>query len=130
MLDHIGIKVSNLARSKEFYRAALRPLSYALSKEIPEAAGFGVANGPGKSPDPAGDFWLIQADPPLPRIHVAFNASAREQVDAFFAAACAAGRSVPAIPSSFTPATGRPTACRSCGSASRLKSSATPSCSS
>lgn len=91
MLDHIGIKVSSLARSKDFYRAALRPLNYELRKEIPGAAGFGVAQGPGKSPDPAGDFWLIQAEPPLPRIHVAFNAGTREQVDAFFAAARAAG---------------------------------------
>ena len=91
MLDHIAIRVSDLARSKEFYRAALRPLHYALRKEIPDAAGFGVADGPGKSPDPGGDFWLIRSNPPLPRIHVAFNASAREQVDVFFAAACAAG---------------------------------------
>jgi catechol 2,3-dioxygenase-like lactoylglutathione lyase family enzyme len=91
MLDHIGIKVSNLARSKDFYRAALRPLNYELSKEIPDAAGFGVAEDAGKGTDPGGDFWLIQADPPLPRIHVAFNARARAQVDAFFAAARAAG---------------------------------------
>jgi catechol 2,3-dioxygenase-like lactoylglutathione lyase family enzyme len=91
MLDHIGIRVSALGRSKDFYRAALRPLNYALLKEIASAAGFGVAQGFGKSPDPAGDFWLIEGDPPLPRIHVAFNASAREQVDEFFAAARAAG---------------------------------------
>jgi catechol 2,3-dioxygenase-like lactoylglutathione lyase family enzyme len=91
MLDHIGIKVSNLARSKDFYGAALRPLNYELRKEIPDAAGFGVVEDAGKGTDPGGDFWLIQADPPLPRIHVAFNARAREQVDAFFAAARAAG---------------------------------------
>jgi catechol 2,3-dioxygenase-like lactoylglutathione lyase family enzyme len=91
MLDHIGIKVSNLARSKEFYRAALRPLGYELWKDIPSAAGFGTAEGAGRNTDPGGDFWVIEGDPPLPRIHVAFNASTREQVDAFFAAARAAG---------------------------------------
>lgn len=91
MLDHIGIKVSNLQRSKDFYRAALRPLNYALLKEIPSAAGFGVPGGDGKGTDPAGDFWLIQGDPSGPRVHIAFNASDRGQVDAFFAAACAAG---------------------------------------
>jgi catechol 2,3-dioxygenase-like lactoylglutathione lyase family enzyme len=91
MLDHIGIKVSNLERSKDFYRAALRPLNYVLRKEIPSAAGFGVVDGYGKSPDPAGDFWLIEGDPQGPRVHIAFSAGAREQVDAFFAAACAAG---------------------------------------
>jgi catechol 2,3-dioxygenase-like lactoylglutathione lyase family enzyme len=91
MLDHIGIKVSNLARSKDFCRSALGPLNYRLEKEIPSAAGFGVPHGHGKSSDPAGDFWLIQGDPHVPRVHVAFNAGSREQVDAFFAAALAAG---------------------------------------
>jgi catechol 2,3-dioxygenase-like lactoylglutathione lyase family enzyme len=91
MLDHIGIKVTNLERSKDFYRAALRPLNYELRKETPSAAGFGVAQGYGKSPDPGGDFWLKQGDPHVPRVHVAFSASAREQVDAFFAAARTAG---------------------------------------
>lgn len=91
MLDHIGIRVSNLERSKNFYRVALRPLNYVLLKEIPSAAGFAVVDGYGKSPDPAGDFWLIEGDPHGPRVHVAFSAGARAQVDAFFAAALAAG---------------------------------------
>jgi catechol 2,3-dioxygenase-like lactoylglutathione lyase family enzyme len=91
MLDHIGIRVSDLARSRDFYRAALRPLNYALLKEIPSAAGFGVAQGFGKSPDPAGDFWLIEGDPQGPLVHVAFSASSHQQVEAFFAAALAAG---------------------------------------
>jgi catechol 2,3-dioxygenase-like lactoylglutathione lyase family enzyme len=91
MLDHIGIRVSNLERSKNFYRAALRPLNYVLRKEIPSAAGFGVVDGYGKSPDPAGDFWLIEEDPQGPRVHIAFSASSHQQVDAFFAAARAAG---------------------------------------
>jgi len=91
MLDHIGIRVSDLARSKDFYRAVLRPLNYVLRKEIPPAAGFCVLDGFGKSPDPAGDFWLIEGDPQGARVHIAFSASSREQVDAFFAAAIAAG---------------------------------------
>jgi catechol 2,3-dioxygenase-like lactoylglutathione lyase family enzyme len=91
MLDHIGIRVSDLERSKDFYRAALRPLNYVLLKEIPSAAGFGVAQGFGRSPDPAGDFWLIQDDPQGPLVHVAFSANSHQQVDAFFAAARAAG---------------------------------------
>jgi catechol 2,3-dioxygenase-like lactoylglutathione lyase family enzyme len=91
MLDHIGIRVSNLDRSKDFYRAALRPLNYVLRKEILSAAGFCVLDGFGKSPDPAGDFWLIEGDPQRPRVHIAFSASSHQQVDAFFAAARAAG---------------------------------------
>jgi len=92
MLDHIGIEVSDLERSKTFYRAALAPLGYRLSKEIPStAAGFGVAEGHGTSTDPAGDFWIGRGQPQGPRPHVAFNAASRAAVDAFYAAALAAG---------------------------------------
>lgn len=92
MLDHIGIDVSDVERSKAFYRAALAPLGYRLIKEVPQrrAAGFGVADGQGKSTDPAGDFWIVKG-PPTPSVHIAFNAASRAAVDAFFAAAMAAG---------------------------------------
>ncbi len=92
MLDHIGIDVSDLERSKAFYEAALAPLRYRLIKEAPQrpAAGFGVAQGHGKSPDPAGDFWIAQGTS-TPSVHVAFNAASRAEVDAFHKAALAAG---------------------------------------
>ena len=92
MLDHIGIDVSDLERSTAFYRAALAPLRYELIKEVPQrsAAGFGVHAGPGKSSDPAGDFWIVQG-PPTPSVHIAFNAARRADVDAFHRAALAAG---------------------------------------
>jgi len=92
MLDHIGIDVSDLERSKAFYRAALAPLGYEVIKDVPQrsAAGFGVRAGHGKSTDPAGDFWIVQG-PPAPSVHVAFNAARRADVDAFYRAAVAAG---------------------------------------
>jgi catechol 2,3-dioxygenase-like lactoylglutathione lyase family enzyme len=40
MLDHVGIPVSDFARSKEFYTKALRPLDYELVMEVEGAAGF------------------------------------------------------------------------------------------
>jgi catechol 2,3-dioxygenase-like lactoylglutathione lyase family enzyme len=91
MLDHIGINVSDFARSKAFYQAALAPLGYQLRKQHASAAGFGVAQGYGKSPDPAGDFWISQGRPQEPRFHFAFSAASRADVDAFFARAVAAG---------------------------------------
>jgi catechol 2,3-dioxygenase-like lactoylglutathione lyase family enzyme len=91
MLDHIGITVSDFARSKAFYVAALEPLGYSIRKEKGNAAGFGVAEGHGKSTDPAGDFWIAQGAPQEPRVHVAFNAASRAIVDAFHKAALAAG---------------------------------------
>lgn len=91
MLDHFGINVSDFDRSKRFYTAALAPLGYRLIKDFGDAAGFGVPEGHGRSPDPAGDFWIIRRDPNPPLVHFAFNAASREAVDAFHAAAVAAG---------------------------------------
>jgi catechol 2,3-dioxygenase-like lactoylglutathione lyase family enzyme len=91
MLDHTGINVSDFERSKAFYRAALAPLRYQILKELPSAAGFGVAQGQGKCTDPAGDFWIHQGEPHLPRVHIAFSAGSRAEVDAFFESALAAG---------------------------------------
>ena len=35
MIDHLGLNVSDMARSTEFYLAALAPLGYAIVMEIP-----------------------------------------------------------------------------------------------
>ena len=91
MLDHIGVGVSDLARSRAFYAAALAPLSYQITQEVPgRATGFGIVQGHGKSTDPAGEFWIAQ-ETPAPSVHVAFNAASRAVVDAFYKAALAAG---------------------------------------
>ena len=92
MLDHIEINVTDFARSKAFYRTALAPLGYDIRKELSKAAGFGVSEGHGKSMDPRRtEFWIAQGKPQEPRVHVAFSASSRSVVDAFFQAALAAG---------------------------------------
>nr|WP_312479075.1 VOC family protein [Stutzerimonas nitrititolerans] len=49
----------------------------------------GVKPVPGE--DPAGEFCLLQAEVPRERCHLAFRARTREQVDAFYQAALAAG---------------------------------------
>ena len=66
MIDHAGVAVSDLARSKAFYRAALGPLDYALLMEWEQYAGFGVP--------PKPDFWIGQSKPNDPAVHVAFRA--------------------------------------------------------
>ena len=91
MLDHTGINVSDISRSKSFYEAALAPLGYSLHKDFGVAAGFGVRDGFGKSLDPGGDFWVSHGEPQTPRVHIAFSAESRSVVDAFHAAAIAAG---------------------------------------
>ena len=83
MIDHTGVNVSDIAKSKAFYRAALAPLGYELVKEGDDYAGLGVARKP--------DFWIGESAPNVPPIHVAFRAETRAQVDAFYKAAIAAG---------------------------------------
>jgi catechol 2,3-dioxygenase-like lactoylglutathione lyase family enzyme len=90
MIDHTGIFVSDLARSRAFYEAALAPLGYVVRRAFDDAVGFGASVlQPGD--DPAGDFWLTTATPMTPRSHIAWRAADRAQVDAFHRAAMAAG---------------------------------------
>ncbi len=91
MLDHIGIDVSDIDRSRAFYAAALAPLGYAMTKDLGTATGFGVASGERASADPGGEFWIAQGAPKMPLPHIAFNAGDRAAVDAFHAAALEAG---------------------------------------
>jgi catechol 2,3-dioxygenase-like lactoylglutathione lyase family enzyme len=85
ILDHIGISVTNLAKSTEFYKKALAPLGIEVVMEVPNiTVGFGK---PGKP-----DFWIADSHGTKPtRTHVAFAASGRAAVKAFYEAAIAAG---------------------------------------
>jgi catechol 2,3-dioxygenase-like lactoylglutathione lyase family enzyme len=82
MIDHVTLRVRDLAAAKAFYLAALAPLGYRLGMEFPEGAGLGVA---GKL-----DFWLVQ-DPEARPQHLAFSSADRAGVEAFHAAALSAG---------------------------------------
>src|SRR5262252_5129 len=42
MIDHTGVNVTDIARSKAFYGAALAPLGYVAIMEFGDAVGFGV----------------------------------------------------------------------------------------
>jgi catechol 2,3-dioxygenase-like lactoylglutathione lyase family enzyme len=89
MLDHVALEVSDFKRSKGFYEAALAPLGVSLVMEpMPEAAGFGSDLGQGPKPY----FWIrARGRPPVSGVHIAFAAPDRDAVDAFHAAALAAG---------------------------------------
>jgi catechol 2,3-dioxygenase-like lactoylglutathione lyase family enzyme len=95
VIDHIGFKVADFGASKAFYERALAPLGYGLVMEVtPEMtgtdshhAGFGADGKP--------SFWIGTAAEPTDvthgRLHVALVARSRPEVDAFHAAALAAG---------------------------------------
>jgi catechol 2,3-dioxygenase-like lactoylglutathione lyase family enzyme len=85
MLDHVALEVSDFDRSKAFFEAALAPLGISVVLEPgPGIAGFG------ESPKP---FFLINSRgrPASSGAHIAFAAEDTATVDAFHAAALAAG---------------------------------------
>ena len=90
MIDHTGFNMSDPARSRRFYDAALKPLGYQVLMEVPkEHTGGIVVLGYGVAPKP--DFWLAEGTPQKPAIHIAFRADTKQQVDEFYRAALAAG---------------------------------------
>jgi catechol 2,3-dioxygenase-like lactoylglutathione lyase family enzyme len=86
VIDHVTVGVSDLARSRDFYRHALTPLGFAeigsWSDDAREVT-FGL--------EEADDFSISTEYATGAPVHVAFAADRREQVDAFHAAAIAAG---------------------------------------
>jgi catechol 2,3-dioxygenase-like lactoylglutathione lyase family enzyme len=94
LLDHITLIVRDYERSKAFYQRVLAPLGVKVIAEYGQACGFG------REPKP--DFWIGVGPssfhkPEQLRIitpmHVAFTTRNRAEVDAFHAAALAAGAS-------------------------------------
>ena len=90
MIDHVGITVGDFAKSRAFYVKALAPLGYAPLMEF-SAAGTGHVDVAGYGVAPKPDFWISGGKPNVPPIHVAFRADNRALVNAFYAAALAAG---------------------------------------
>jgi catechol 2,3-dioxygenase-like lactoylglutathione lyase family enzyme len=84
MIDHTGIRVSDLEKSIAFYTKALAPLGYTLLAKFPGGVGFGMNHKP--------EFWL-HGDKGAPKdpVHIAFRATGRQIVRDFYAAAIAAG---------------------------------------
>ena len=83
MIDHIGFNVSDFAKSKAFYVAALTSLGIAIEME---GEGWAMLGKNGKP-----QFWFGAFGPAVSPIHLAFAAENREQVRAFYQAAIAAG---------------------------------------
>lgn len=91
MIDHIGLSVSDLAMARAFYERALAPLGIELMMEVTEemTGGHGAHLGFGRDGKPF--FWIGNGRLASGSAHVAFAASDHGHVDAFHAAALAAG---------------------------------------
>jgi predicted lactoylglutathione lyase len=84
MLEHVSVPVTDFAKSKKFYLAALKPLGYKLCQDYsPEAAGFFEGGHT--------SFWISKKEGHKGGIHVAFLAKSRHEVQEFHAAALEAG---------------------------------------
>lgn len=92
IIDHIGVSVTDYERSKAFYTQALAPLGITMMMEYGTACGFGKNGKP--------ELWIgsgkmsFQSDEQtkvITPIHIAVKAKDRGEVDAFYAAAIAAG---------------------------------------
>ena len=85
MFDHVGLNVRDYERSRSFYERALAPLGYGVTMAMDEwkATAFGPEGKPA--------FWVVQREPFGTGTHVAFSCDDRATVDAFHAAAVAAG---------------------------------------
>lgn len=90
MIDHTGLQVSNPIKSKKFYDHTLATIGYKMIYEVPKEFTQGKAVY-GYGVPPKSDFWVTEGTPNEPRVHVAFRADNRKQVDEFYLAALAAG---------------------------------------
>ena len=79
LLDHVHLRVADLAASKRFYRAILVALG--LPDIIVE----------GKDYFQADELFVDRADGPISRVHLAFQAADRAMVEAFHRAGIEAG---------------------------------------
>jgi catechol 2,3-dioxygenase-like lactoylglutathione lyase family enzyme len=89
MLDHIGFPVTDYARSKAFYTRVLETLGVKLIMEV-SLSDDGEDGYAGFGPDRP-HFWIGTGKPLEGRLHVAFSAKNRAEVQAFYEAALAAG---------------------------------------
>ncbi len=87
MFDHVSIGVADIARSKKFYDAALKPLGFSRLSDGATSLGYG---------EKAVQLWLGATSKPVKPdtesgLHFCFAAKDHAAVDAFHAAALKAG---------------------------------------
>ncbi|QTN21427.1 VOC family protein [Rhizobacter sp. AJA081-3] len=85
MFDHVVFGVSDYATAKAFFVKALEPLGVAIVSEGP--LGIELCR-----PNETSSLCIrLQPEPQPAHLHLAFQALNREQVEAFYSAALAAG---------------------------------------
>ena len=85
MFDHVKFGVSDYAASKAFFLTALEPLGVAVGSEGSPTYGVELCS------KATASLCLFQTAEKPAHLHVAFAAENRQQVEAFYRAALAAG---------------------------------------
>jgi catechol 2,3-dioxygenase-like lactoylglutathione lyase family enzyme len=83
LIDHITVNVRDLKAARAFYSAALGAIGMKINLDFSSAFGFGSRD--------ENIFWLARDRNASGGGHYAFRVDHREEVDAFHAAALAAG---------------------------------------
>lgn len=94
MIDHLTLIVSDIDLATTQLAAALAPLDYAILRDLTRAQvpQLPVARIVGMGVAPKPDLWLRPSEgAPVQPLHLALRARTRGAVDAFYAAALAAG---------------------------------------
>ncbi len=94
MIDHVSLAVSNLARAAPFYERIFAPLGLSKLVTRPAAVGFGKSY-----PEVWINLRAAMARLTGDGVHVCLRASTAAAVDAFHAAAVAAGAASESAPS-------------------------------
>ena len=85
-LHHVGLKVTDFERSRDFYTAALGTLGIQLLSEFEvgggQHAGYGIEHP---------TFWIGDGKLTLGDAHVAFRAHSRSEVESFYTVALTMG---------------------------------------
>jgi len=94
--DHVGLHVTDIEKSRQFYLTALKPLGYRVITDLYDGKLLGLGTRCGSN------FWLSsieleREDGKKPKasgnVHIAFKACNRHQVREFYEAGLAAGGS-------------------------------------
>lgn len=102
MINHLSIGVKDVARSKAFYDAALKPLGYTCLSADDGSLGYGAKSVA---------LWVLKSKKPVTAdpnsgLHLCFDAPTRKGVDAFHKAALANGgkdNGAPGVRESYDP---------------------------
>ena len=93
-LDHVTIATTDFRLAKRFYELVLRPLGFEVVFEWPQGRRAYLA----APPDPS-SLWIVERSEAGRTAHLSFAAPDPSAVDAFYAAALAAGAYSTAPPS-------------------------------